>query len=201
MTLRKERFDVVLSVGHHKDKKGKVSPHYPQFNEYDVATAVLKDVAVELKKLGCAASVVSGKLPSKVVSINKKSPKLAVELHFNADSDHTDPMDRDSSRGHGCCVMYYPNSLVRSRQAAGASRSIADTLSIRDNGGQEGWYWGDGTVPDYFLAKTKCPSFILEPFFMDNEAEVKQFLVGGRHNMVVDAVLKSVIELLRQIGD
>ena len=197
-----EKYDVILSAGHHKDRKGKVSPHYPQFNEHDVAVSVIKDVVKELKKVGCNVGTVHGRLPSKVANINKKRPKLAVELHFNADDDHTDPMDKDNKRGHGCCVLYYPNNPVRRLQAAAASHSIANVLYVRDNGAQEGWYWGDGKgeVPDYFLRKTICPSFILEPFFMDNEGEVRDFLVNNRHVDIVDAVFDSVVELLRKVG-
>jgi N-acetylmuramoyl-L-alanine amidase len=201
MSLNNKQYDVVISAGHHVDRKGKESPHYPQFNEHDVATKVVADVVKELEKLGCTVGVVSGKLPVKVAGVNKLKPKLAVELHFNADDDHSDPLDKDSKRGHGCSVMYYPNSLVRKRQAIAASRSLADALGVRDNGGQEGWYWGNGTVQDYFLRKTVCPSFILEPFFMDNEAEVRTFLVQNKHVDLVDAVFNSVVELLRQVGD
>ena len=201
MNLNKEKFDVVISAGHHVDRKGKQSPHYPQFNEHDVATKIVADVVKELEKLGCSVAVVSGHLPKKVEGVNKRAPKLAVELHFNADDDHSDPLDKDSKRGHGCCVMHYPNSLVRKRQAIAASRSLSDALGVRDNGGQEGWYWGNGTVPDYFLRKTVCPSFILEPFFMDNEAEVRTFLVNNGHADIVNAVFNAVVELLRQVGD
>jgi len=191
------KYEVMICPGHHLKRKGAVSPHYPQYNEHDVAAAMLYDIVNALGLYGIEAGVAMGTLPDKVATINRAKPRLAIDLHFNADNDHTDPLDKDNKRGAGTCVLYYPGSVVRMRQAARMSATIAQELMLVDNGAQEAWYWGDGTKPDYFTARTTCPAFILEPFFIDNKLEVDTFLVGGRTRTVVDAVTASVVDILK----
>lgn len=193
---------VILCAGHHEGAQGAVSPHFG-FTEYEEAVKICKEAHRMAKNRSDFNLVLKcGRLREKVAYINGKRPLLAVDLHFNADADHTDPHDEDSSRGKGTMVMYYPNSDEGRRIASRASAAMSAYLSTVDRGAREGWYWGGdnpGTVPDYFLAKTVCKALIFEPFYIDNRHEAEYWLHRGRHRQVAEAVLDGIAEAVRAL--
>ena len=50
-------------------------------------------------------------------------------------------------------------------------------LNAKNRGAKEGWYRMDpNNGPDAFLAKTKCPAIIVEPFFLDSSEERAKYI-------------------------
>ena len=189
---------IALCPGHHEDAKGAGNAKY-DLNEYDEANKLVPLIVTDLMAKGHTVSVFKGKLSEKVEQINAGGFDLAIDLHFNADNDHTDPFDHDDSRGRGCMVMYCPGVLSRKYQAQGISREISHAMGSENLGGRAGWYWGSGvedgkpTKKDYFLEHTNCPAFILEPLYIDNNAEAERwFLSTGQDRVLANAITEGV---------
>lgn len=183
---------IAVCIGHHRDRQGAANLIYP-YTEWVAMSTVAHKMAGLLEAAGHEVHVIEGRLAYKVAVINRGNFDIALDLHLNADADHTDPQDQDDSRGHGCMVMAVPHNKERLEQAQVMSDKIVSVLGNRNLGGREGWYWGDGTKPDYFLARTNCPAFIPEPFFIDNNAECERWLVGGNEDVVAGAIADAVV--------
>jgi len=190
---------VILCPGHTEKRQGAESPHFPGITEHKQAMLLCRLVAEKRKNV----SVHAGSLKDKVALINRRMPLLAIDLHFNADNDHTDPQDRDDSKGKGTMVMYCPGNAERRRQAATCSDMLSRGLGTVDHGAREGWYWGGdnpGQVPDYFLKHTAVPAFILEPTYIDNEYETKYWIMSGRQKQYADVIIDAIDDLVRRVG-
>ena len=193
---------IAICPGHHVDAPGAVNHNY-ELNEHAEACKVVTHAADMLMAAGHDVGVFKGRLGHKVSAVNGGEYQLAVDYHFNADADHADPHDLDDSRGTGCMVMYYPGNAMRKAQADAISRIMAPMLGRRDLGGRPGVYWGGanpGTKPDYFLAHTRCPAFITEAGYIDNNGFAKEWLVSGRHEDLAKALVAGLQPLIEQYG-
>jgi len=111
-------------------------------------------------------------------------------------------------------VMFCPNAKhysdreptsIRHEQADSISHIIANELGIDDKKGRPGWYWGQNsldanglpTVKDYFLRKTHCASFILEPGYIDNNGFAETWLVANRHEELAKASVSAILEVFK----
>ena len=193
---------IALSAGHYPTKPGATNQKYT-LTEHAEAVKIINHLHAKLAAKRYNVVLISGTLKEKVASINAANCGLAIELHFNADDDHTDPQDKDDLRGRGCMVMYVPNSAVRKQQADVMSNSIAQYMGQRNLGGREGWYWGNVTESwqkptsvDYFLKATNCPAFIIEPGYIDNNAFAEKWLIAGRHSQIADAIFHAIEVIL-----
>jgi len=77
------------------------------------------------------------------------------------------------------------------------SKAISEVMGISDRGAKPGFYQGGrrpGTHVDAFVARTTCPAFIVEPFFIDNDAGVEYWFVNDRHERIADAIVSGITE-------
>lgn len=180
---------IFISAGHHPAKPGAC---YDGFCEYDVATR-WADKVVQLLGSYLAIRVPDGTLRDKVKFINDRSPRLAVEIHFNSahawvDKDKDGVVSDDELRhvGRGCETLYYPGSLPGLAAAKVVQAHLAAVFSP-DRGVKEGWYRMNPKFgPDFYLAQTTCPALIVEPEFihrrqiiLDNEDAGCEALAAG----------------------
>ena len=145
---------IFISAGHHPARPGACRDH---FCEHDEATR-WADAIHALLGEDNAMRVPTGVLRDKVAFINARHPALAAEIHFNA--IHGD-------NGSGCLTLYYPGSS-KGKLVAGCVQDGMEQMYDRHwDGIMEGYYRMDKSRgPDYFLAKTSCPSIIIEPAFI-----------------------------------
>jgi N-acetylmuramoyl-L-alanine amidase len=174
---------IAICAGHYQNAKGATNK-VRGLNEHDEAVKVIELLKPMLISAGHAVEVFSGELTKKIAHVNSGQFDLAIDLHFNAGG------------GHGCEVVHMPKSAKRALQAAAMSKAIASQLNIKDRGAKDGYYQGGtnpGTVPDAFVSKTNCPSFIPEPLFIDNDQEAGYFLSSGRHSVIACALFSAVL--------
>ena len=185
---------IALCSGHHKIAKGAVNKKHG-LNEHDEAVKVNAYLADKLRSFGHTVDEIGGTLSEKIAKINAGCYTLALDNHFNAGG------------GRGCEVIHVPSSPTRHEQAKVMSASIATYMGLKDRGAKGGWHRMDqpGVVDypgdidgdehmDAFVARTDCPAFIPEPFFMDNNAEVEYWLVAGRHAQIADAIAVGITD-------
>jgi len=173
---------IAICPGHYSVKPGAENKKY-KLSEHIEARHVVYALQDILYTQHDFVSIFFGSLPTKVSHINNGQYDLALDIHFN------------TGGGHGCEVLYYPPSLKREKQAASMSAVIAKELEITDRGAKEGYYRGSKHY-DYFVAKTNCMAFIVEPLFLDNDAEVEKFLLSGKHGDIAESIALSIRTLL-----
>ena len=113
-----------------------------------------------------------GSLKDKVSYINKNATKdsIAIEIHFNS------AVKNGKHIGSGCETLYYPGSKNGIKLAKKIHEALTKSFSP-DRGLKEGYYQMNPKRPvNYFLAKTKCPSIIIEPEFIHRE----DFIISNR---------------------
>lgn len=168
---------IFVSAGHHEKAQG---AKFNDFTEYgftvpwaDLITELLGDKAIR---------VPNGTLKDKVKFINSYAIKsdLAVELHFNSakmwkDQNENGVIDDGEmvNVGRGSETLYYPSSKTGER-AAFIIQSALGSLMQPNRGIKEGWYQMNRSKgADFFLAKTRCTSLIIEPEFIDNVMKIQ----------------------------
>lgn len=159
---------IMVSAGHHPTKPGAC---FGSFCEWDEAK-IWADRVVALLD-GLAMRVPDGVLKDKVGFINARSPTLAIEIHFNSykiweDLNKDGQVSDDELRaaGRGSETLYYPGSHAGKKLATIVQAALALHFPP-SRGVKEGYYRMDpANGPDFFLARTKCPSVIVEPEFI-----------------------------------
>lgn len=168
---------IFISAGHHEEKQG---ASYKDITEYQLTVLWADNIAKLIKH--SSLRVPNGTLKEKVGFINtaivNSSPSekhIAVEIHFNSakvwrDGNANGVIDDGEMRhvGRGSETLYYPSSKTGKR-AASIIQSALGSLMKPDRGIKEGYYqMNKSKGADFFLAKTKCTSLIIEPEFIDN---------------------------------
>lgn len=161
---------VAISAGHYPLSPGAC---FGDFCEHQEA---LQWVSRLLHRLGgSAVSVPVGTLGEKVRFINDINAALALEVHFNGawvDKNGNKKQDPGEEVGKGSETLYYPGS-EKGKLVAGIVQSALGSIFAPDRGVKEGWYKMDkARGPDFFLAKTKCVSLIIEPEFIHNKDKI-----------------------------
>lgn len=154
---------IIIFAGHHPTKPG---ASYNGFNEHDEALRWLDLLrpyfSVEDLSIGPI-----GTLKTKTNYINNRNPLLACDLHFNSA-----PLVDNKRQGEGSMTLYYPGS-VKGKLAADAVQNCICEVFKPDRGSREGYYRLDPTKsPDWFLARTKCTSLILEPEYIHQKEKI-----------------------------
>jgi N-acetylmuramoyl-L-alanine amidase len=94
--------------------------------------------------------------------INELRPDFVIEIHANASADHT-------ASGSEC--LYYYASDAGAELAAVLQRHLLEELGL-SNRGVHGIHVDDRG--GYLLRHTKAPAVIAEPFFIDNDEDLKR---------------------------
>lgn len=172
---------ILISAGHHPAAPGVKNGDFVEHPE----AVVWRDVLGQI--LGEEAVIVpTGYLRDKVAFINRHDPDLAVEIHFNAyarweDADADGVVDEGEliQLGRGSETLYYPGSSKGRKTAEAIQQELARVFPP-NRGAKEGWYRTDPKFgPDFFLAKTRCPSVIIEPEFVANAEKIRHHRSSG----------------------
>jgi len=164
--------NIAISIGHHRDAQG---AEYKGITEYALATGWAYELAESL----AGSYIVSGILSSKVRKINNADTDLAVEIHFNsykvwedANADGLVTDDELKHAGSGSETLYYPGS-IKGKLFAQCVQDNLGRVAAPNRGVKEGWYrMNPDKGADFFLAKTICPSIIIEPEFIHRLDEI-----------------------------
>lgn len=186
---------IFISAGHYPAAPGAV---YEGFVEHDEAARWAKRI-VEL--LGADAVLVpTGFLKDKVAFINARSTpgSVCIEIHFNdavkwrdKNQDGAVTPDELEHVGEGAETLYCPGSETGQKLAAAVQDAIdhlfpykwvdhnrnglMDLNELTGRGIKEGWYRMDkARGPDFILAKTSCPTVIVEPEFVQRKDRIIQ---------------------------
>lgn len=149
--------NIFISAGHKNDSDG--ANFKEEFFEHSEAV-IWRNIICELLAI---EPVPVGTLKDKIKYINSKSTKdsVAIEIHFNSAMNK-----KKEYVGKGCETLHYPNSKNGIVLANKIHGQIAASF-YPDRGIKVGYYQMNTKKPiDYFLAKTKCPSIIIEPEFI-----------------------------------
>lgn len=193
---------IALCPGHHPASKGATNALH-DLNEYDEARLVVAYAALMLPRLGHTVQIIEGPLSEKIVRINAGRFDLALDIHFNADADPLDPNDHDNTRGRGGMVMYCPKAAsyqqpepqsLRRSQADAFSLEMTRMLGNKNRGGRPGWHWKHNPPKHKaaFLRRTRCPAFIPELGYIDNNGFAEKFLVSGEHAKLAEAIVAGI---------
>ena len=170
---------ILLSAGHYPKEPGACFPDENRtWCEHEEATHWVTIIALYIRQQMGVAVVPSSWLGDKVKWINtyRPVPVLVAEVHFNSDI---------SKKQKGCETLYCPRSK-KGQAAAQIVQNAMSSIFPPSRGIKEGWYRQDspghvdypGDVEgdekvDYFLAKTKPVSLIIEPEFIYNRGVIE----------------------------
>jgi len=110
--------------------------------------------------------------------INSLNPDLAISLHCNS----------ANTVATGTEAIYYPGSVKGKKFAELLSKNVSEALGLKNRGAKEPWH-GRGSG---LLSRTKAPCVISEPFFIDNNEDLKKAF--ERKNEYIQAIVKSINE-------
>ena len=174
---------IFISAGHYPAAPG---AKWDRFIEHDEAVIWAEKLAALLPS---GVMVPTGVLKSKVAFINERilNGDVAIEIHFNAARNaDNEPI------GKGSETLYYPGS-ENGEALAEAVQAVVAAHFAPDRGIKEGWYRMDKSKgADFFLAKTSCPSIIVEPEFVHRS----DIIIEKR-----DATITAMAELLISLYD
>jgi N-acetylmuramoyl-L-alanine amidase len=176
---------VALIVGHSEDKQGAVGrePNGGTVTEFKFNTKLVNLVAPLISRFCECKVIYREKSISEVVEkVNELSPHVAFSFHANA----------FNGRASGSETVYYCYSYLGERVAAIMLSRIVSALGLKDRGtkGKAGRSRG---VP--LLKGTKCPTVILEPFFIDNPKDFE--VATNRFADLITELVKGIKESLK----
>jgi len=171
---------ILISTGHHEEKRG---ASFDDFYEHDEARIWAAALVSILGEHGLAVPL--GRLEEKVKFINNTdNVDIAIEIHFNSAKNAS-----GENIGNGCETLYYPKSKNGMIAANLIQDAMAKTLKP-DRGIKEGYFrLNKSNGVNYFLARTKCISLIIEPEFIHH----KDLIQNGR-NIVCKDIAEGLIK-------
>lgn len=154
---------LVLSAGHHE---GAAGASFQDIVEWPLTKTWVEELASHFAGRQDVLVITNDLLSRKIKTINSiyPVPRLALEIHFNS----------SPNGGAGSETLYTPGSSG-SKLIAEKIQLILSKYSKPDRGIKEGWYKQDfdRKIPDAFLGQTKPVAVILEPFFVQQVAQLK----------------------------
>jgi len=156
---------VAVSIGHTDTDPGAVSKDGRK--EHEEARAIAYWVKYYLNRMDYKViDVPVGPLPDKVAYINTLNADVAIEVHLNA----------ANGVATGSESLYYPFSKEGKRLARLVENQMEKITKSR--GIKLGLFRGRKGKYLYFLRKTKMPSIIVEPYFIDALEYIDPRLIG-----------------------
>ena len=110
--------------------------------------------------------------------INSLNPDLAISLHCNS----------ANTVATGTEAIYYPGSVKGKKFAELLSKNVSEALGLKNRGAKEPWH-GRGSG---LLSRIKAPCVISEPFFIDNNEDLKKAF--EKKNEYIEAIVKIINE-------
>lgn len=172
-----------LVIGHKKSSPGAVNRaagltefHYNDLLSMDIESAV-KGVEVQ--------RVYRRTYDSLPADINELDPDFIVSLHCNAFNE----------KASGTEVLYYHRSQNGKKMADILNTNLVNALGLRDRGIKP------KTAEDrggYLLKTTNAPCVIAEPFFMDNDDDLKA--ATDHRDALVQAYANAIEAIAEAVG-
>ena len=119
-------------------------------------------------------------LPSR---INKTNPDFIVSFHANA-------FNRKAS---GSEVLYYNSSKVGMKLASIFKERIIKTLCLEDRGVKAIYDDDRGAL---VLRDTKAPCVLIEPFFIDNDDNMR--VVLSKYSLFIESIVDSILTVSKE---
>lgn len=152
---------IVISAGHHPGAKGAWNKSHDLW-EHDICMRIALKTLDVLKGWGRDAYMIpTGPLSAKIQRVNLSAPLFAVEIHLNSN---------EGEPGRGTECLYFPGSEDGRRLAEILQESLVSYLKLPDRGIKPARLKG-------FLRKTVCPAVITESLFLNNDDEVKRYIL------------------------
>lgn len=174
---------IALVVGHSSRSKGAYNEDM-NIHEYDLNKIEAQLTSDLLEKRGYDPYMIFrdtyATLPKK---INELECDIIISFHHNSFSDKS---------ANGTETLYYHRSQAGKVLASDIHRYIVSALGFKDRGIQPKTSEDDG---GYLLKYTNAPCVILEPCFMSNNEELKEFL--GKQARYINAVCDAIDEYFR----
>lgn len=172
---------ICLVIGHSEEEKGAYNKDM-DISEYDLNTKEVLSVNKMLKKQGLRSMVIHRRtlkdLPTK---INKYNPSFILSFHHNSFSETST----------GSETLYYHSSTKGKHLADVIQKNIVHALGYRDRGIKPKDVEDRG---GYLLRYTNAPCIIVEPCFMSNTEELKDFI--GKQDTYCKAIVTGIKEFI-----
>jgi len=180
---------LILSAGHYPEATGATWKNLVEFTETTKWINFIHSYLVTELGINSVTILPTGKLNKKVSRINSlyKVNDIAVELHFNS---------AGTTYVSGCETLYCPSSIIGKELAIAYHTAFLQNMLptlIKNRGVKEGWVRGDspnkvdfaGDIPGdeimlYFLQKTNCRALILEPYFLCELENLKDWEISAK---------------------
>ncbi len=171
---------VALVIGHKIESQG-ASNASRGISEFEFNESLAFDIAKKLTSIGIAHEIIYRDtyqdLPDKINSI---APELILSLHCNA----------FNGEATGTETLYYHTSQSSKHLAEVVQKNVCTALGLRDRGILPRTSEDRG---GYLLRYTNAPCVICEPFFIDNDNDVKS--VSDNYKLLLTAFVNSIKEI------
>jgi len=177
-----EQAMICLVIGHTNKSKGAYNKNLG-ISEY----ALNKQEAISVHRLlneqGIRSVVIHRKeLKDLPAQINKHSPNFIISFHHNSFSE----------TATGSETLYYHNSTKGKHLAGIIQKKTVSVLGYKDRGIRPK---GSEDRGGFLLKYTNAPCIILEPCFLSNTKELKDFLL--KQNSYIRAIAEGIKEFIR----
>ena len=180
--------NICISIGHGKSAKGGYDSGAlgGNYQEFKIAREIGKYIGEVFKDYACTADVINYDatlyLTDRIAHVNKHGYDLAMEIHLNA------------SGGTGSEVYYKHKSATGKKLAGAISKSIANTLGIRDRGAKVKINPANGTDYFGFVRSCKCESLLIETVFIDTASDRKHVETDAGQRQCAEAIVKAIAD-------
>jgi N-acetylmuramoyl-L-alanine amidase len=202
--------NVALVVGHKQTKPGAVN-NLTGITEYQFNCKVVDDIINIMRNL----NIIQDSIPLKFESItkftttinnnrinvypvmrdgirysqlperiNKTKPDFIISFHANA----------YNKRASGSEVLYYHTSKTGMKIATILNERINTVLGLGDRGVKKIYDDNRGAL---VLRETNAPCVLIEPFFIDNDDNLK--VVIDNYSIFIEAIVNSIITISREL--
>ena len=165
-----------LIVGHSRTSQG-ASNKTSKMTEFNYNKQIIIELKLKLEALGHDVNIVYRRTYATLPGdVNKLNPELVVSFHCNAFNEKVS----------GSEVLYWHRSTKGKKIAGIFQKQIKNCLKLPDRGIKAKTSEDRG---GYILRMTKAPCVILEPFFIDNDSDLKT--AQDKQTEYIDALVKA----------
>lgn len=175
---------VALIVGHSRSSQGASNPN--GMTEFQFNEALAHSIAPALTQMGLDCELVYRKTYQQLpYDVNETDANIAISLHCNAFNKQVS----------GSEVLYYHTSSNGLKLAEYINEQIVFVLGLNNRGTKpiQGAHMGRaGDRGGHLLKHTYMPCVILEPFFIDNDSDLK--LALDKFDELAKGIAKGIYE-------
>lgn len=191
--MNNRAYKVILVSGHDYRCPGAKAGKFIEHFEVKKINALVESALPEnIRLLHLTSDIVNIKkncqsesLKWKVKIINKLKPDFAIETHLNS---YFDP------EVDGCETLYYPTKNNK-ELATILQKALVSSISNKDRGVKP-------RKDLYFLKRTKCPAFIIEPLFISSpkgQHILRWFPSSIPEGLVARGIIEGILALKNQL--